>query len=1014
MEFIVSIQGKCFNLLKHKKRQIVLNKSLPFFVLLLIGSTLFAQQNKSAALQKVIESTNVELLDHLSEKWEKQFDENYQKAIEIARENNIPIKQIRDDGTVVVLVGIDHFGNLQFDQSHNLNSQISMSTDDVQPGGGSGFALDGNGMIIGLWEAGGHPRHTHQQFNGRVTRLDSDDTTSHATHVCGTLIGDGTGNANAEGMAPAATVRAYNAGNDASEMASEAALGLLISNHSYGAFAGWDQDNGGNWHWYGNTSISTTESHVFGYYGPRASTYDSVAAAAPFYLICRSAGNDRNDFGPANGTAHTHNGAGNFNDNHPSDCNSGTGFDCLPERGNAKNILTVSAVNDVIGGYSGPGSVTISNFSGWGPTDDGRVKPDISANGVSLTSSDFQSNTSYSSKSGTSMSSPSVAGSCALLQELYLNENGAFMRSSTIKALVIHTADEAGPADGPDYQFGWGMMNTLSAAQLIDIEGDGFSEIRELTLADDETDSWSVDATGCSPLVVTLCWTDPPANGDAQALDVSTSKLINDLDLRLSKDGSTWMPYVLNPASPNNAATSGDNVRDNVEKIVIESPEPGSYTIQVSHKGALAASQAYSVIVSGISDEAPLSTSAEATSDFNGYDISCHGACDGEATVTPSEGIPPYDYKWDFNSGNQTTATAVGLCASTFYVTVTDAIGCESINSVTLTEPDELEASTLVVSDYNGWDVSCYGACDGSAEANQSGGVASYTYKWSLSASGQTTKVASNLCAGYHYVTVTDANGCTASSSVSLNEPPPLSLEAGENQTVYFGYPDSACAQLEASGASGGVPPYSISWSTGENTDDINVCPDSTTIYYATVTDQNGCTFTDSVKVCVIDVRCGKNLDKILICHKTMANDSSSNSMCIGFEAAKKHILVHGDQLATCGTDKSCDFVSEGAKWGINGTYQDQVELGFVANIFPNPFESNTTVKFMNSEDDIIDLRIIDMTGKTVIKLFQGRINAGQHYTFKIEGNELSSGLYLCVYNLQRGESRIDKLIMTR
>ena len=138
-------------------------------------------------------------------------------------------------------------------------------------------------------------------------------------------------------------------------------------------------------------------------------------------------------------------------------------------------MLTVGAVDDIIGGYSrfsGPSSVQMAEFSGWGPTDDGRIKPDVVGNGMFLISA-WSDSPFYAAAAGTSMSAPNVTGSLLLLQEHYQGIYGAgnFMRAATLKALAIHTADEAGDADGPDYAFGWGLLNTKTAAQVISENG---------------------------------------------------------------------------------------------------------------------------------------------------------------------------------------------------------------------------------------------------------------------------------------------------------------------------------------------------------------------------------------------------------------------------------------------------------------------------------------------------------------------------------------------------------------
>ena len=124
-------------------------------------------------------------------------------------------------------------------------------------------------------------------------------------------------------------------------------------------------------------------------------------------------------------------------------------YDCISTYGIAKNILTVGAVEDIVGGYTQPGDVVSTSFSSWGPADDGRIKPDICANGIQLRSTVSASTTGYGNMSGTSAAAPSVTGSLALLQQHYNNLHGSLMRADTLKALVIHTADEAGANDGP-------------------------------------------------------------------------------------------------------------------------------------------------------------------------------------------------------------------------------------------------------------------------------------------------------------------------------------------------------------------------------------------------------------------------------------------------------------------------------------------------------------------------------------------------------------------------------------
>lgn len=547
------------------------------------------QRVLSESEQLVRQATDIGALEALAEEFRQEEERQRQKVMEYVQRTGAPLIMRDPEGNIAILTRIDEFGNPEYTSANNTTSAGVISTDDVH---GSPFNLLGSGMRIGEWD-GGNVLSTHQQFAGRVTNHDASPNLTHSTHVCGTLIGDGTGFGNAKGMAPQATVDAYDFIGDQGEMTLEASNALLISNHSYGITSGWDQA-GSNWHWYGDITYSQDESYYFGWYSSTARAWDVIAHTAPYYLIVKSAGNDRNDNAPASGSVHTHFGSGSYTDDHAGDCSIGNGYDCIPTQGAAKNILTVGAVED--------DGTTMSSFSAWGPTDDGRIKPDVVANGVTLGSASSLSNTSYTSLSGTSMASPSCAGSAILLQEHYQNLNSnASMRSSTLKALILHTADDLDNT-GPDYKHGWGRMNTQAAAQLISDNGN-FKYIIEGVLNDGETMVYNGTSDGSTPIKATLCWTDVEGSAiSSNPLDNSSSNLVNDLDMRITNGSVLHYPYVLNPASPTSTATTGDNFRDNVEQVNITSIlSPLHHTVSVVNKGSLTGgSQHFSLIITGL------------------------------------------------------------------------------------------------------------------------------------------------------------------------------------------------------------------------------------------------------------------------------------------------------------------------------------------------------------------------------------------------------------------------------
>lgn len=528
--------------------------------------------------------------------YRQQSEEQKAIAIQAALQNGWPLV-IESENNFMELMALDPNGNPLYYTTTNADAAESTSTDQLYSGGGLGLSLDGTGMTAGEWD-GGAVLTTHQEFNNtgssRVTQVDSPSSYSdHATHVAGTIIGGGVV-AQAKGMAYNANLLAHYWDDDVSEMATAAAdpTNLLISNHSYGYVIGWYYDGG----WL----YSGAGQEFFGYYYSETASWDQVAVDAPYYLIVKSAGNDRGD-GPGTGSPTPNDGP----------------YDCIPPKGVAKNILTVGAAQDVLGGYSGdPNDVEMTSFSSWGPADDGRIKPDICGNGYTVYSAawndDFPTETNwYGTKNGTSMSSPNVTGSLLLLQEHYYDLNSAWMKSATLKALAIQTADECGPDDGPDYMFGWGLLNTETATNTITnrninalIEEDSYSGSNK---------TYTVTANGTDPLRATLVWTDPA--GTPPSVGATTPMLVNDLDMTITGAKTTYSPYKLDRTSPSSAATTGDNDVDNVEQIHIASPTNSSYTITITHEGSITdGPQEFSLIVTGIVIDEPAVVTYEPSS----------------------------------------------------------------------------------------------------------------------------------------------------------------------------------------------------------------------------------------------------------------------------------------------------------------------------------------------------------------------------------------------------------------
>ncbi len=551
-------------------------------------------------------TTNTSVLNRISEQSRQKWDAGRNADYYALLESVAPAQVALNENPDIELMYINERGFPVYYSITNLDAARTLSTDDVWPGGSAGYSLTGSGTdFLGVWDAGG-VLLSHQEFDGRVVQMDSPSGTHyHSTHVAGTMVAQGQV-ASAKGMAYQASLDAYDWDYDESEIATAAAAGLLVSSHSYGYITGWYSS--GDWYWYGDPDISEVEDYAFGFYHDITAEWDMIAYNAPYLTICKSAGNDRNDYGPGAGNEHYAwiDGGWQLSTTTRDPDGGSDGYDCIPWRGNAKNILTVGAIYDIPGGYTQPSDVSMSSFSGWGPTDDGRIKPDIVANGISLYSTDDDNDSDYRSLSGTSMSTPNTSGSVGLLVQHYQNtHSSATPRASTIKAVIIHTADEAGTNDGPDYEYGWGLMNTTNAADVIAEDEVDDYVIMEDVLSNGETETYTYASSGTEPVRVTVVWTDVPGTPVAPSLNPTTPMLVNDLDVRLEWNATTmYYPWILDPSNPDNAATTGDNVLDNIEQIHLESPSAGAYTVQVSHKGTLAADQYYSIVVSGLT--APL------------------------------------------------------------------------------------------------------------------------------------------------------------------------------------------------------------------------------------------------------------------------------------------------------------------------------------------------------------------------------------------------------------------------
>ncbi len=419
----------------------------------------------------------------------------------------------------------------------------------------------------------------------------------------------------------------------------------------------------------------------------------------------------------------------------------------------------------------------------------------------------------------------------------------------------------------------------------------------------------------------------------------------------------------------------------------------GTYTAVVTDLCGNSVSRTFN-----ISQPEKLAASASASA------ILCFGgSADVDLTVTG--GTQPYSYDWSNNTNNQDLS---GVAAGTYTVTVTDANGCATDASVTISQPEKLTASASASA------ILCFG---GSADVDLTvtGGTQPYSYDWSNNTNNQDL---SGVAAGTYTVTVTDANGCATDASVTVSQPEELTINAGNNQMVFLGYVPSETANLNGEPANGGTEPYSYAW-TLESGDlagtglSLTVNPTETTNYILTVTDANGCVASDQVSVCVVDIavpgKKGKPSKKVYICHIPSGNPSNAHTISVSVNAVADH-LAHGDLLGPCGTPQSCD---DSFKSGVDDAFTNLPSMiEDYLNVFPNPSHGDVNIEFFLTSDVHTKVSVFDITGNIVEILFDEYVSLDRKASTKVNSELLSKGVYFVRLQSSDGTLETVKLIV--
>lgn len=478
----------------------------------------------------------------------------------------------------------------------NANAALLSS---VTPLYSAPYNLTGSGVTLSFFELAAADSF-HPEFGGRlvphfVGGAAADRT--HATHVAGTMIAAGLHPA-ARGMAPSATLHEFDVRPDydivlRTKETQLPGFNVVADNNSWGFALGWQFTAGApnSIAWYGGDDL-------FGAYEAfYSSPYDKLTLTSPTLFI-QSSGNEADAGQPslsgqgphghidestgalAGGTfCYSQNGTGT---DCTSPCSTGATFcetakhptygpfDTLGPTSSLKNVIAVGAVNTFRG---------IASFSSRGPTDDGRVKPDFVAKGTAQVST--APGAGYITAQGTSMSTPVVTGIAALIAEQWRRTyGGQTPLPVTIKTLLTAGAEDLGPA-GPDYTYGFGLVNAKAAVDLIlDDRGVG-ARVRVATIGQGQTVEVPLTVFGTQHLRVVLGWFDPEVI--LRPDEFASRTLINDLDVRvIDPNGNTILPYVLDKSSPQTPATRGVNTVDNVEEVEIANAAAGTYRVQIT------------------------------------------------------------------------------------------------------------------------------------------------------------------------------------------------------------------------------------------------------------------------------------------------------------------------------------------------------------------------------------------------------------------------------------------------
>jgi len=528
---------------------------------------------------------------------------------------------------------------------------------------------------------------------------------------------------------------------------------------------------------------------------------------------------------------------------------------------------------------------TISNNNGFGIScngaDDGLINLNVSGGTAGYTyswsSPDGGSGLSVNSKDqsglgpGTFNVTVTDANNCSDTASFTITEPDELTMSNLISDTNGFEISCFGANDGTiditpsggsgNYTYSWSTSNGSGLTQGQQDQSELGPGVYTLILADSNSCSISQTFTLAQPDDITVSAVISNYNG----FEISTAGASNG-SINITAVGgflSTGASYSYNWSTTNGSGL--DNSGEDQTGL-----SAGTYIVVVTDSNNCTETKVYKL------DEPDQLGFSSIISNFSGFEISCFDADDGSISITPTGGSGTYTYDWSTNNGSGLTQgqqNQTGLGPGTYSLTITDSNGNTISQDFVIDEPTALNLSSTI-SDYNNFEVSCFGGADGEIDITIGGGTGQYTYNWSASNNGagivNGQQDQTGLSAGTYTVIIVDENNCEISRTFTLNSPDQISIISSKSD--YNGFNVSCKESTDGTidlNVSGGYlatgSSYSYSWSTnngsGLSPTNKNQSGLSAGTYSVVVTDDNGCSITQEIEIIEPNIL---NIDEVI------------------------------------------------------------------------------------------------------------------------------------------------------